>query len=121
MRSRKSVVQQTVHPETDLDRGIVGWDGQDDPQNPLNFTRTRKNTLLALLGAITFCSPLASSIFAPGVGFAGKEFGETSELLLSFTVSVYLLGYVVSCPTFGSFRRPPGAYSNDAFSWDRYS
>lgn len=98
-------MQQTVHPETDLDKGIIGWDGQDDPQNPLNFTRARKNTLLALLGAITFCSPLASSIFAPGVGFAGKEFGETSELLLSFAVSVYLLGYVVSSPAIASSNR----------------
>lgn len=85
-------------PLTDLDKGIVGWDGPDDPENPLNFPRPRKWALLSLVAAITFVSPLASSMFAPAVGFLAQDFGVREELLLSFTVSVYLLGYVVSNP-----------------------
>lgn len=110
--SRRSTVNQTQshqdqpdhthHPHqfplTDLDNGIVGWDSQDDPQNPINFPRGRKWALLSLVSAITFVSPLASSMFAPAVGFMGEDFGVREELLLSFTVSVYLLGYVVSLP-----------------------
>ena len=92
----KSRVQFANHPESDLEHGIVGWDCQDDPQNPINFPRKRKWGLLGLVSAITFVSPLASSMFAPAVSFMGKDFGESSEFLLSFTVSVYLLGYVVS-------------------------
>lgn len=92
----KSGVQTTTHPEGDLEHSIVGWDGQDDPQNPINFPRQRKWGLLSLVSAISFVSPLASSMFAPAVSFMGEDFGESSELLLSFTVSVYLLGYVVS-------------------------
>lgn len=23
-----------LHPETDLDNNIIGWDSQDDPENP---------------------------------------------------------------------------------------
>jgi len=102
--SRTSFVPQTPSyddhnhqfPLTDLDRGIVGWDGPDDPENPINFPRPRKFALLALVSAITFVSPLASSMFAPAVGFLARDFGVKEELLLSFTVSVYLLGYVVS-------------------------
>ena len=82
-------------PETDLDRGIVGWDGQDDPENPQNFASTKKWALLALISAFTFISPLASSMFAPAVGFVAEEFHETNETILSFSVSIFLIGYTV--------------------------
>jgi hypothetical protein len=29
-------------PVTDLDRGVIGWEGQDDPDMPLNFPQKRK-------------------------------------------------------------------------------
>ncbi|KAH0828296.1 putative transporter [Fonsecaea pedrosoi] len=98
--SRRSMASDHPHqhqhhhhqPLTDLDHGIVGWDGPDDPENPLNFPRPRKWALLGLVSAITFVSPLASSMFAPAVGFLGEDFGVHQELVLSFTVSVYLLG-----------------------------
>ncbi|GMG08850.1 unnamed protein product [Aspergillus oryzae] len=82
------------HPETDLDRGIVGWEGQDDPANPLNFAPGKKWALLALISAFTFVSPLASSMFSPAVSYMAADFKETDETIISFTVSIYLLGYV---------------------------
>jgi hypothetical protein len=85
----------TRFPETDLPRGIVGWDGQDDPDNPQNFPEGRKLALLGLISAFTLISPLASSMFAPAVGFMAADFRETNETLLSFTVSVFLIGYTV--------------------------
>ena len=51
--------------------------------------------LTGLLASITFISPLASSMFAPGVTFADKEFNNSSLILSSFTVSIFVLGYVV--------------------------
>jgi hypothetical protein len=47
----------------------VGWEGQDDPNIPLNFADGNKFFLLFLISAIAFISPLASSMFAPGVTF----------------------------------------------------
>ena len=88
--------QPTKYPETDLDQGLVGWDGQDDPQNPQNFSSVKKWTLLFLISAVTFVSPLASSMFSPAVSYVGKDLHIANETLLSFTVSVYLIGYVVS-------------------------
>ncbi|CAI7668988.1 unnamed protein product [Penicillium manginii] len=86
--------QLTEYPETDLDQGLVGWDGQDDPQNPQNFSSAKKWTLLFLISAVTFVSPLASSMFSPAVSYVGKDLHIENETLLSFTVSVYLIGYV---------------------------
>jgi hypothetical protein len=49
-----------------------------------------------MISAITFLSPLASSIFAPGISFMMQEFGETSHILGAFSVSVFVLGFAVS-------------------------
>ncbi|KAL7790618.1 major facilitator superfamily domain-containing protein [Trichoderma afarasin] len=80
-------------PETNLSEGIVGWDGQDDPENPQNFPSSRKWGLLALMAGITFVSPLASSMLSPAIGYVGADFGVSNEAILSLTVSIYLLGY----------------------------
>jgi len=84
------------YPETDLVKGIIGWEGQDDPKNPMNFTRARKWSLLSLVSLITFVSPLASSMFAPAAGIMAADFGVSEETLISFSVSVFILGYAVS-------------------------
>lgn len=98
-RSRRSQkgegIKRDSIPETDLDAGIVGWDGQDDPAMPLNFPQAKKWTLVGLLSAITLVTPFASSILSPGISDLMKDFGETNSIVGAMTVSIYLLGYVV--------------------------
>jgi multidrug resistance protein len=96
-KSQENVAGMPVHfiPESNLDKGIVGWDSQDDPEMPLNFPQKRKLLLLGLIASITFISPLASSIFASGVSFMDKDFHNTSTILSSFSVSIFVLGYAV--------------------------
>lgn len=97
-QNTSSIPARALFPETDLDRGIVGWEGQDDPKNPQNFSSGKKWALLSLVSAMTLVSPLASSMFSPAISFMAAEFGETDETILSFSVSIYLLGYTVSEP-----------------------
>ncbi|OCL04627.1 MFS general substrate transporter [Glonium stellatum] len=119
-RKHKHQLQHEAYPEMDLDKGLVGWDGQDDPLNPRNFPDSRKWCLLLLVSAITFVSPLASSMFAPGVSFMDAEFHNTSTILSSFSVSIFVLGFVIG-PLFLSplseiyGRRPVLNYSNCFF------
>lgn len=61
-----------------LDEGIVGWDGQDDPAMPLNLPRNRKWLLVGLLSCMTLVTPFASSILSPGI----SNLYETSLLCL---------------------------------------
>lgn len=82
-------------PLTRLDEGIVGWEHQDDPAMPLNFPRYKKWVIVGLLSAITFVTPFASSILAPGIGSLSKEFGNENDTVGSMSVSIYLLGYCV--------------------------
>ncbi|KAH8592962.1 major facilitator superfamily domain-containing protein [Bisporella sp. PMI_857] len=94
-RSTRKGLEPIKIPLSDLDNGIVGWDSQTDPMNPLNFPNSRKWLLLGLLSAITFISPLASSMFAPAVSFMNETFDNTSTILSSLSVSIFILGYAV--------------------------
>lgn len=90
-----STPDKPLFPETDLPRGIVGWDGQDDPANSQNFSPAQKWGLLALISSVTLISPLASSMFSPAVGYMAADFGESDQTLVAFSVSIFLLGYTV--------------------------
>ncbi|EED14379.1 MFS multidrug transporter, putative [Talaromyces stipitatus ATCC 10500] len=94
-KAEESASTAELYPLTDLDKSIVGWDGQDDPANPQNFSETRKWALLALMSSMTLISPLASSMFAPAASNAAAEWKVTNETLLSFSVTIFLMGYVV--------------------------
>ncbi|KAL8904906.1 MAG: hypothetical protein Q9207_002972 [Kuettlingeria erythrocarpa] len=72
---------------------IVFWDGPYDPANPQNWSNWRKWTAVMIVSAITFVTPLASSMFAPAIPQVSSEFKNTSSALSSFAVSVYILGF----------------------------
>lgn len=77
------------------DPNIVDWDGPDDPANPQNWPAGKKWGIIAALGACTLITPLASSFFAPGVPQVLRAFNETSNIMASFVVSVYILGFAI--------------------------
>jgi hypothetical protein len=74
---------------------LIGWEGENDPSNPRNWALWRKGVVVAIVSAITFFSPLASSMFAPGIPSVLNAFHTTNESLGTFCVSVYVL---VCCP-----------------------
>ncbi|KAH6844358.1 membrane transporter [Alternaria alternata] len=84
-----------VPPEQERDPNIVDWDGPDDPETPQNWPAGKKWGIIAALGACTLITPLASSFFAPGVPQVLRAFNETSNIMASFVVSVYILGFAI--------------------------
>ncbi|KAL6703207.1 hypothetical protein ACN47E_010136 [Coniothyrium glycines] len=91
----KDQLPQEQYPLSDLDNNLVGWDHQNDPANPRNLPSSRKWLTLGLVSAITFLSQFSSSILAPGISFVNADFNNTSQLLASFVVSVYNLGFAI--------------------------
>ncbi|KAL3469747.1 major facilitator superfamily domain-containing protein [Aspergillus californicus] len=73
----------------------IDWDGPDDPENPFNWTTAKKMRQLVFVAANTFITPLASSMFAPGIQGVMRDFHSSDSMLASFVVSVFVLGYVV--------------------------
>ncbi|KAK7961887.1 bicyclomycin resistance protein [Apiospora aurea] len=76
----------------DDDSNIVWWD-DNDPEHPYNWPRWRTFLNCFLVSTMIFITPLASSIFAPGVPQLMQEFHSTSLEMASFVVSVYILGF----------------------------
>jgi len=72
---------------------VIGWNGDDDPENPLNWPSSKRWGTVAIVSSFTFLTPLGSAMFAPGVPQIMEEFGSSSELLAGFVVSVYVLGF----------------------------
>ncbi|KAH6981671.1 polyamine transporter 3 [Ilyonectria sp. MPI-CAGE-AT-0026] len=71
------------------DVDVVDWDGPGDPENPMNWSNNKKWLNIVLISALT----LGSSMFAPGIPRIMVEFNETSPLVATFVVSVYVLGF----------------------------
>lgn len=76
----------------DLDRGLVGWDGEQDPANPLNWARGRKAVLTILMGTVSMFVPMGSSMMAPAIQFTMDDLHETNRTLGSFMITIYVLG-----------------------------
>ena len=73
---------------------IVDWDGPDDPKNPMNWPMSLRWLQVAIIALLTFTTPLASSMFAPGIGLLDQQFHNQSDVLSALVLSVYLLGFV---------------------------
>ncbi|KAI0110817.1 MFS general substrate transporter [Nemania sp. FL0031] len=74
---------------------VVGWEQPDDedPENPLNWTRRQKWSIIGVLTFLSFLVPLASSALAPGVPEILAEFHNDNISLATFVVSVFVLGF----------------------------
>ncbi|KAI1386135.1 MFS general substrate transporter [Hypoxylon trugodes] len=86
-------IEPTTLPLSDLEHSIIGWESQDDPKMPLNFSSARKWVIVWSLAAITFMSPFSSSVLAPAISYINQDFHNTNPTVGPFPVSIYLLGY----------------------------
>ncbi|ETS86817.1 hypothetical protein PFICI_00645 [Pestalotiopsis fici W106-1] len=80
-------------PRSDSGPLVVGWDGPDDPQNPMNWPDRKKWTNISILSILTLVTPLGSSMFAPGIPSIMVEFRSTSSITATFLLSIYVLGF----------------------------
>ncbi|CAN8098257.1 unnamed protein product [Discula destructiva] len=81
----------STQPSEDSKYAVDWEDGETT--NPKNWSNKWKWGIVVFLSWITFLTPLASSIFAPGVPAVVQEFRSTSNQLATFVVSVFVLGF----------------------------
>ncbi|KAI0105033.1 major facilitator superfamily domain-containing protein [Nemania sp. FL0031] len=86
-----SIVERSSRADV-RDLNVVDLDPVD-PEHPYNWPPWRTRLNLTLISCMTFLTPLASSIFAPGIPQLTKEFHSSSPVIASFVVSIYLLGF----------------------------
>jgi hypothetical protein len=83
----------SIQEEASEDANIVSWDGESDPENPMNWPSWRRWVLINIVGLITLMAGLSSSMFAPGVPALMVEFHSDNSTLASFVVTVFVLGF----------------------------
>ncbi|KAG4031723.1 hypothetical protein MFRU_008g00850 [Monilinia fructicola] len=103
--------------EKDLERqGGTGtvpplkWNGANDPDNPLNWSKRKKNLHVFTPALISFSATLGSSLIAPSLPFLSHTFHVSSTvaiLPLSTYVLALALGPLLAAPLSESLGRKP--------------
>ncbi|SPO29533.1 related to TPO1 - Vacuolar polyamine-H+ antiporter [Ustilago trichophora] len=83
--SRKSREQPRKEVEVPADAKdeniiLVVWDGENDPENPMNWSLGRKWLTTALLCSMCLFIGLATAAFSTGIGPMTKELGVSNEV-----------------------------------------
>lgn len=88
--SPEPVLQQSNQPAKDPN--LVDWNGPDDPENPMNWGRTRKWILTMSLALMTLNITFASSVFSTATMVVSKKFDISLEVSTLGT-SLFVLGF----------------------------
>lgn len=98
-----------------LDANVVDFDGDDDPQNAMNWSSAKKTVTIVLVSTMTMLShvspspsshtsinltcpryrPIGSTISSAASSEIMTHFHSTNESLEAFVTTIYLLGYAV--------------------------
>ena len=82
------------------DPSLIGFDGDDDPENPQNWGLAWKWFYTLVYGILTFAVTFASSIFSTAVMPTSKQFGVSQEVMFLGT-SLFVLGFAWGPPVWG--------------------
>ncbi|KAJ5894712.1 hypothetical protein N7495_006403 [Penicillium taxi] len=83
------------------DPNLVEWDGPDDPENPQNFSKSRKWLITVTMSSMTMWITFASSVFSTATEVTAEEFHVSSEVMIlgtSLTVFGFALGPLLWAP-----------------------
>jgi hypothetical protein len=112
-----SLEAQQAEQKDEQDSNLVDWK-VGDPEKPLNWSTSAKCLNLGLVSFFRFLTPLASSMVAPVTGLILKDFDTSNEMIGSFIVSIYVLGYalgpLVLSPSSELYGRLPLYHINNA-------
>lgn len=99
-RHRKSKEHSTPrgNPNQPADPNQVGWDGPDDPENPQNWSQSKKWFITGLVSFLTVNVTFASSAPSSATTFIARDFGiglVTAELITTLFLAGYCLGPII--------------------------
>lgn len=81
------------HPLEDPSK-VVTWDGDDDPERPMNMPTWRKWAIVVSTGLMTFSVAFGSSVYTSTIFVTADEFHVSSEVML-LGLSLYVLGFAL--------------------------
>jgi len=81
-----------VHPEHGKDVHLVTWYGDDDPENPQNWSLGKKCFVTGLICLLTTSVYIGSSIYTPGLESVMAVFG-VSQVAATLGLTLFVAGY----------------------------
>lgn len=85
---------------------LVTWYSETDPDNPHNWSPSRKMTLSALLFTYTFSAYIGSSIYSASIPGIQEHFG-VSEAVASLGMTLYVFAYGIGPMLFSPLSEVP--------------
>lgn len=79
------------------DPNLIDWDGPDDPENPMNWSTSKKWIVTVALACTTFCITFASSVFSTATYATAQEFRVSAEVTTLGTSLFVLVSHATSC------------------------
>lgn len=90
--SEREPLLQRSDVEANDTRELLSW-AENDPSNPRNWPRRTKMANVATIAAMSILSPLASSMFTPGIQQIADSLSSTPETVIGCTTGfVIMLG-----------------------------
>ena len=99
--------QATDSGEGGDSRDLISF-GDGDGENPREWPKSRKMANVAVIAAMSILSPLASSMFTPGIGQIADDLQTTSEVVIGCTTGFVIMlgiGPLVLAPLSETFGR----------------
>ncbi|KAH3679704.1 hypothetical protein WICMUC_000772 [Wickerhamomyces mucosus] len=78
-----------------IDPELVTWESEADPENPRNWSSSRKWKSTAVVTLYTLLSPFASTMLSPAVKAIDIDFGNQNTVLSALMVSIYVLAWAL--------------------------
>ncbi|BAE56292.1 unnamed protein product [Aspergillus oryzae RIB40] len=93
--SRASRRLNSIASTAGVDRGtplLVDWRGPDDPENPQNWSTTKKLLVSSQIWMLTFAIYIGSAIYTPGIEGVSEQFS-VSRVAATLGLTLFVLGY----------------------------
>lgn len=94
---------------------LVSWYSDHDPENPQNWSSTKKTWVSTLLFAYTFTAYLGSSIYTASIPGIVDEFG-VSQTVASLGLSLYVAAYGIAPMVLAPLSEIPAIGRNPPYS-----
>ncbi|KAL3422477.1 MFS multidrug transporter [Phlyctema vagabunda] len=84
--------EEGTREEREKDPNLIEWDGPSDPENPMNFSPTKKWVITIAMGFMTFVITFASSVFSNAT-IPVAELYHVSTEVTTLGTSLFVLGF----------------------------
>ncbi|KAI9050926.1 hypothetical protein LZ554_005038 [Drepanopeziza brunnea f. sp. 'monogermtubi'] len=105
-RQTNEVSGVAIDPEKGRDVSVVDWYGENDPENPQNWSSGKKAFVTGMICLLTFSIYIGSAIYSAGTQGVMERFG-VSQVAATLGLTLFVAGYGVGPMIWSSMSEIP--------------